>query len=282
MRINNRIVFLVMMFVVAESLNATAQNDTSIHRKNTLTASVNYQSRLHYFGRVDSLNSQGLFPMIGFESKPGFYVNGSFVFVNNASRTFNYSGTVLEGGYKFPESRNFSGNLFYTHFFYNDNSEIVQAALTGQTGLNLTYNNKIANVTLGGDLKFSDKTDIGATLGLDHLFIYVIPNTKSAIAVNPSAYLYAGSQNFTQSYYQKKDVAGIPVGRQLVSEDVKQFNILSYEVSVPVVLVVGKFNASLTGAYVSPQNLLTIPNRPDQSELGKNMFYLTAGVGVRL
>jgi hypothetical protein len=31
-----------------------------------------------------------------------------------------------------------------------------------------------------------------------------------------------------------------------------------------------------------PQNLVKVPNRPDLSENGKNMFYVSAGVGVRL
>lgn len=261
-----------------------AQNDTSIHRKNTFTAGVNYQSRLHYFGRTDSLKSSGLFPTIGFETKPGFYGNASFVFLNNSSKSFNYSGTVAEGGYKFPESRNFSGNIFYTHFFYNNNAEIVQAALKAQTGINLTYNNKIANVTVGGDAKFSDRTDFGLTGGLDHLFIYVIPNSKLAVAVNPSAYVYAGSQNFTQTYYKQRNVPlfGFPAGEQTVTEEVKNFNVLAYEFSLPVVFVAGKFNTSLTASYVLPQNLVKVANRPDLTENGKNMLYVSAGVGVRL
>jgi hypothetical protein len=261
---------------------SSAQNDTSIHRKNVFTAGVNYQSRLHYFGRTDSLKSSAVLPTIGFETKPGFYGNATVVLLNNNAGSGQYSGTVGEVGYKFPESRNFSGNLFYTQFFYQNNAAIVQSALKSQTGINLTYNNKIANFTAGGDAKFSDKTDFGATASLDHLFIYVVPNTKNAIAVNPSANLYAGTQNFTQTYYTQRKVGLLGVGQQKVTEDVKRFNVLAYELSLPVVFVAGKFNASVTGSYVMPQNLVTVTNRPDLTENGKNMFYVSAGVGVRL
>ncbi len=271
----------IVLLALCNSLQA--QNDTSIKRNNTLVGSINYQSRLHFFGRVDSLSSSGLFPSIGFETKLGIYGNSSFIFVGNQQQPHSYAGTIAEVGYKFPETRNFSGNVFYNHFFYNKDVELVQAALRGQTGVNLTYNNKIVNVTAGGDLKFSDRTDIGATLGLDHLFIYVIPKTKMAIAVNPSAYLYSGTQNFTQTYRKRQTVAGLPIGGQtLVSENVQQFNVLAYELSLPVVFVAGKFNATLTGSYVSPQNLVTVPNRPSESELGKKMFYVSASVGFRL
>jgi hypothetical protein len=280
MRITRRVAAIIAGICLVNG--AIAQNDTSIHRKNTFTAGINYQSRLHYFGRTDSLKSSALLPTIGFETKPGFYGNATVVLLNNAASSAQYSGTVGEVGYKFPESRNFSGNLFYTQFFYQNNAAIVQSALKSQTGINLTYNNKIANFTAGGDAKFSDKTDFGATASLDHLFIYVIPDTKNAIAVNPSANLYAGTQNFTQTYYTQRKVGLLGGGQQKVTEEVKKFNVLAYELSLPVVFVAGKFNASVTGSYVMPQNLVIVANRPDLSETGKNMFYVSAGVGVRL
>ena len=115
------------------------------------------------------------------------------------------------------------------------------------------------------------------------MFIYIIPGTKNAIVVNPSAYLNAGTQNFTQTYYKKNQFIGIPTGpSQQVIENVNRFSILSYEISMPVVFVAGKFNASVTGSYVMPKSLIAAANRPDLTERGKNMFYVVAGVGVRL
>jgi hypothetical protein len=263
-----------------------SQNDTSLPKKNVFTAGVNYQSALHYFGRTDSLNSRGLFPTIGFQLKEGFYVNSNFIFVYNKTSSLNYNGNIVEGGFRLPQTRNFSGNIFYTQFLYKDKSQLVQSALKSQTGINLVYNNKLVNVSIGGDAKFSDKTDFGATAGLDHLFLYLIPNTKYALAINPSAYAYAGTQNFTNTYYKKQNVniLPLPVGNQqrLVTENSTRFNILAYEFSAPVVLVAGKFNASITPSYVMPQSLIQVANRPDLSERGKNMFYVSAGVGVRL
>lgn len=276
-----RLVLLIVGFC-SLSFFGMAQNDTSLPKKNVFTAGLNYQSRLHYFGRTDSLKSSGIFPTIGFQLKEGFYVNSNFIFANNGSST-SYNGTIVEGGFRFPQTRNFSGNMFYTQFLYNDKSQLVQSALKSQTGVNLVYNNKIINVNLGGDAKFSDKTDFGATAGLDHLFLYLIPNTKNAIAINPSAYAYAGTQNFTTTYYKKTNVLGLPVGNQRpVTETSTKFNILSYEFSAPIVFVAGKFNASFTPSYVIPQHLVKVPNRPDLSEFGDNMFYFSAGLGVRL
>jgi hypothetical protein len=274
---------LIFAIVLAIPRLGIAQNDTTTVKKNVFTAGINYQSALHYFGRTDSLKSSGLFPTIGFQLKEGFYVNSNFIFVNNSVSSFSYNGTIVEGGFRFPQTKNFSGNIFYTQFLYKDKSQLVQSALHSQTGINLTYNNKIVNVNVGGDAKFSDKTDFGATAGLDHLFLYLIPNTKNAIAVNPSAYAYAGTQNFTNTYYKKQNVLGLPLGNpRAVTETSTRFNVLAYEFSAPVVFVAGKFNASITPSYVIPKNLVKIANRPDLSENGQNMFYVSAGIGVRL
>src|SRR5690349_6639742 len=157
---------LVVIFYALPFLGI-AQNDTSVPRKNVFTAGATYQSTLHYFGRTDSLKSSGLFPSVGFESKTGLYANANFIFVNNSSTPLDYSGTVIDGGYKFPTSKNFSGNIYYTHFLYENESQLVQSALKGQSGINLTWNNKIVNVNTGADAKFSNKTDFGLTGGID-------------------------------------------------------------------------------------------------------------------
>lgn len=279
---------LMIAIVLSMPFLGMAQNDTSAPKKNVFTGGINYQSRLHYFGRTDSLKSSGVFPTLGFQLKQGFYVNSSFIFVNNALSSLSYNGSIIEGGFKFPQTRNFSGNIFYSQFLYKDNSQLVQSALKSQTGINMAYNNKIVNVNVGGDAKFSNKTDYGATAGLDHLFLYLIPKTKNAIAINPSVYAYAGTQNFTQTYYTKKrnvNVLGLPIGggqQEAVTETSTKFNILAYEFSAPIVFVAGKFNASITPSYVMPQHLVKVPDRPDLSENGKNMFYVSASVGVRL
>ena len=250
--------------------------------KNEFSASINYQSTLHYFGRVDSLKSQGVFPVIGLKSKTGLYLNSTFIFIQNAATPLNYTGTILEGGYRFPYSKNFSGNIYYDHFLYQDKSVLVQSALKGQAGINTTWNNKIVNVNMSGDAKFSNSTtDFGVSAGLDKLFLFrnIIDNV--VLAVNPSAYIYSGTHNYFKNVKKNSGLPILPSNNSSV-EQAKKFAILAYEISVPLVLVKGKFNAYISPAYVIPQNLVTVVSRPDLSERGNNLFYISAGVGVRL
>ncbi len=271
-----------LLLLVCLPFGAMAQEtENKSTQKNELSTSINYQSALHYFGRTDSLVSSGLFPSIGFQSSIGLYAQGSFIFVQNKAVPLYYTGTTIEAGYRFPQTDHFSGNLFYSQFLYKDKSTLVQSALRSQTGINLNYLNKFININTGLDLKFSNQTDVGATIGLDHLFLFNKGMGKSAIALVPSAYAYFGTQKFTNTYLEKKNVLGFPVTQQ-TTKQVTQFNILSYELSMPIVFVSGKFNASITPSYTIPQNLVEVAGRPDLSERGKKLFYVTLGLGIKL
>lgn len=250
-------------------------------QKNEFSASINYQSALHFFGRTDSLRSSGLFPMLGFQLKGGLYAQSNFIFVQNSMQSAAYTGATIEAGYRFPQSDHFTGNLFFSRFLYKDESLLVQSALRSQTGVNLSYTNKILNVNGGLDLKFSNQTDVGATFGIDHLFIFNKGMNNAAIALAPSATANLGTQKFSNTYLERKNVLGIPVTQQ-TTENVTQFNILSYEIAMPIVFVKGKCNVAITPSYVLPQNLVTVAGRPDLSERGKNMFYVTLSAGIRL
>lgn len=271
----------ILYLLLAIPILTFAQDSTNT-AKNQLIGSVNYQTQLHYFGRTDSLKSSGLLPSLGIETKLGLYATGNFIFINNATTPTKYVGTSVEAGYRFPTSKKFSGNVFYTQFIYDDKSVLVQSALKAQTGINTAFTNKIININFGGDLKFSNKTDVGATFGLDHLFIINKGLKNMAFAINPSAYVYAGTQNFSNTYLQRKTgILSIPYTQQ-TTENITNFNILSYEISLPIVFVAGKFNAAITPAYVLPQNLVIAANNPSQSERGENMFYTTFSIGFRL
>lgn len=280
MKTNHRTPSLFLLLLLP-LFSAAQEGNTDNTRKNELSASVNYQSALHYFGRTDSLTSSGFFPTIGFQSAAGLYAQGNFIFVQNKALPLSYTGTTIEAGYRFRETPHFSGNLFYTQFLYKDKSTIVQSALRSQTGINLNYLSQIVNINTGLDLKFSNQTDVGATLGIDHLFLFNKGMTNAAFAINPSVYAYFGTQQFSNTYLEKKNVLGIPISQQ-TTQKVTQFNLLSYEISVPVVFVSGKFNASVTPSYTVPQNLITVAGRPDLSERGKELFYVTLSVGVKL
>ena len=257
---------------------SNSQSPAADEKKQTeFKISANYNTGLNYYGRVDSLHSSGFFPLAELWLNESFYINAAPVFVNNSAESFQYAGTITSVGYQFKSKEKWLGNIYLVKPFYRESSELVQSALKAQTGMTLTWLNKVVNVTGGADAKFSDKTDYGLTAGLDHIFRYQI-NDKSVLVIDPSAYINAGTQQFTKSYLKRtSSFLFFPGSEQVVTESAQKFNILSYEFSAPVIFATGKLQLLFTPAYVIPQNLLIVEGRPDLSEKGEKMFYATIG-----
>jgi hypothetical protein len=275
-------VFILIIINICFYHCLKAQTDSTEKSKMKLKLSVNFNSSLNYYGRTDSLKSSGFFPLAELWFGENFYINAAPVFVNNSSTSFDYAGTVATAGYQFlSKEKNWFGNFYIVKPFYESNSQLVQSALKAQTAFSLTNLNKLVNITGGADMKVSDKVDFGVTAGLDHIFRKQFAN-NSVLVIDPSAYLFVGTQQFTNTYYKQNSFLLVPGAGQRVSENVKNFNVLSYEFSTPVIYAKEKFQLLITPAYVIPQNLITVEGRPDLSERGKEMFYATIGVKLIL
>jgi hypothetical protein len=254
---------------------ASAQKDSTIDTKPQFKLSLNYNTGLNYFGRTDSLKSSGFFPMAELWITPNFYVNAAPIFVNNAVQSMEYAGSVATIGYQKVSDKWISG-VYLLKPFYKESSDLVQSALKAQSGASFSFLNKYINLNIGGDVKFSDKVDFGATGGVDHL-IRIENKDNSVLVFDPAFYVYAGSQNFQRSYYKKNNSGFLlfPGNNQLVTEEVSQFAILAYEATMPIVYAKDQWTFMATPSYILPQNLVTVPNRPELSESGQNMFYAT-------
>jgi hypothetical protein len=58
--------------------------------------------------------------------------------------------------------------------------------------------------------------------------------------------------------------------------------VLSLEASMPFIYSKNKIMVIVTPAYVLPQNLVKVDNRPDLTEIGENMFYTTIAIKYTL
>lgn len=269
----------ILFFFLSVQLPATilAQSDSAgVKDKPAFKLGVYYNSNLNYYGRTDSLRSSGVFPVAEFWVNKKFYITAAPIFISNASTNFEYAGSVATAGVRFEKENKSITNLYIVKPLYKDNSQLVQSALKAQAVGTHSLQNKILNVTIGADVKLSDQLDYGATAGLDHILRFELPG-QSVLVFNPSAYVNAGTQQFTKTSYKQSGFLFFTGTQQQITEEVSKFNILSYEFSMPVVFAKGKLLLIANPAYVLPQNLITVSNRPDLSERGENMFYITVG-----
>ena len=267
----------IFSILLLSAVHVVAQQDSTAS-KPQFKIGVNYNSGINYFGRTDSLKSSAVFPMAELWFTPDLYINAAPIFVNNAVQQFEYAGTVATLGFQHVSDHWITG-LYAMKPFYPQSSVLVQSALKGQAGFNLSYLNPILNLNGGADVKFSDQTDIGLTAGVDHTIV-LGDATKGVWVIDPSVYAYAGTQHFQQTYYRRRSggLLNLPGNNERVTEDVQKLNILAWEASVPVVYSKGNWMLLATPAYVLPQNLVEVEGRPDLTEQGENMFYVSLGV----
>ena len=250
----------------------------SSESKAEFSATIAYQSLAHFLGRTDSLNTSVTVPIISYKLKNGLYAQTAGIFIKNDAIPFQYTGSTFELGYQFMQNdANFSGNVYATYFDYKEKSIVVKSALKYQVGVNTIIKSKIINVNPSFDLKFSDKTDVGLTLGFDHLFIAKLKQGfPRALAFDPTVTFYAGTQNFSESYQKNIGTGFIPI-YQTETKEVNKLSLLAIDCTLPIVLVLGKFNTFITPSYVIPFNVLT-----NYGERVPSRFYFTAGVGIKL
>ena len=269
--------FFALLFPI---IFLNAQSATDQENKMSFKLGVFYNSSLNYYGRTDSLRSSAIFPLAEVWFNKSLYLNGAPVFINNSINHTQYAGSVITLGYM-TKSKNEKvlSHTFLIKPIYKANNGLVQSALKAQVGSNFSLLNKFFNLNFGGDIKLSDKIDYGLNGGLDHIFRIELPHDL-ILVINPSAYVNAGTQQFTKSFYKQSNYLNFPVVTQQVSKEVSKLNILSYEFSMPIVLAKNKIQVIINPAYVIPQNLITVQNRPDLSERGKDMFYITLGAKI--
>jgi hypothetical protein len=270
--------FISQEMFAQDSIPPVQQPVVSKKEKTSLMLSSNFASKLHYYGRTDSLKSTALVPNILLQFGNGIFLSSSFIFINNRQQAFQYTATVAGAGFNFGKTKGIAGSIYADKFFYANNT-LVQSSQQGQAGFKLSHLNKILNLNLGASTVFADKSDYFASLAVDHIFKYRYK--KAVFVIIPTIAANAGTQNFTHSYYKVRNVFGIPAGEELVTESGKRFQLLSYEASIPMAFAYKKLIVSFTPGYVIPQSVIKVEGRPDLSENAADLFYANLGVAFK-
>ena len=139
---------VIMLAVLMASTSLPAQTDSGTEgEKSSFKLGAFFTSRLHYYGRTDSLKSSGFFPLAEFWANKNFYVNAAPVFVMNNMSAFEYAGTVATAGVRLFKDNVYNANIYLVKPFYRDNSQLVQSALKLQGAVSYTWLNKFINIT---------------------------------------------------------------------------------------------------------------------------------------
>jgi len=248
------VVLLLCSFVVnaQDSLSTTTDN-SSVKRKSHLKIELGYLSDNVYLGRSDSAKIPYITAGLRYIHKSGLFAAVNANYLSTEGRTDMFE---LSGGYMISKG-NWNAEITGTKYYYNANSYSVNSETKGELSLYSSYDLGWISPSVTAGMKFSQATDYTVTLGLEHDFSFI----DERLQVEPGVYMNAATQNFYNSYYQKRKYATNRKGQQKVvgtvtanTDNASAFKVLDYELTVPVEYTFRRFSIGVTPVYAIPVN----------------------------
>ncbi len=240
-----------------------------------------------FLGRRDSIAAPYIFPSIGYYDKSGFFVDASISYLTGSEEN-RVDLSLFTAGYLF-DTKNWSGGISGTAYFYDKDSYNVQSEVVGDiTGI-LSYDLKALEVSISASTYFNNggSPDIFGGLMLDRTF-YAFDND---LLIDPRVSFYVGSQYFYQEYYsssrlgnRKEQGKGSGSSENLNITNVEiaeasEFNFLNVELSLPVQYYYKHFIFSFTPVLALPQSKATLITADTVIEEDlENVFYWSVGI----
>ncbi|MCK0192017.1 hypothetical protein [Arenibacter sp. F20364] len=281
---------LLLLFVVT---NLIAQGDKnsgkvkSSEDKSYFLADVSYINDAVFLGRRDSIAAPYIFPSIGYYDKSGFFADASISYLTGSEEN-RIDLSLITAGYLF-DTKNWSGGISGTAYFYDKDSYNVQSEVVADiTGI-LSYDLKALEVSLSASTYFNNggSPDIFGGLMLDRTFYAFDTN----LLIDPRVSFYMGSQYFYQEYYSTSRLgnrkgqgkgSGSSETITITSVEVaeaSEFNFLNVELSLPVQYYNKHFIFSFTPVWAFPQSQATITTVDAVIEEDlENVFYWSVGI----
>jgi hypothetical protein len=290
MKIRLLICSVLLSFIGTSSIAQGDKNsgkEKSSEDRSYFLTDISYINDAVFLGRRDSIAAPYIFPSIGYYDKSGFFADASISYLTGTEEN-RVDLSLITAGYLF-DSKNWSGGISGTAYFYDKDSYNVQSEVVGDiTGI-LSYDLKAFEVSLSASTYFNNGSspDIFGGLMLDRTF-YTFENN---LLINPRVSLYIGSQNFYQEYYSTSRLGNrkgqgkgsgssepIEVTNVEISE-ASEFNFLNVELSLPLQYYHKHFIFSFSPVWAFPQSSATITTVDAiiKEDL-ENVFYWSAGI----
>jgi len=281
--------FLLVLFITPiksiaqEKFNAdSTEKESSDEKKSYGLVSTNYNNNIVFLGRKSFLAAPYLSAFAGYYHKSGLFINGgaSYLAATGENR---FDLFTLTTGYDFY-LKNFNAGISGSKYFFNNKSYTVKSELSGYVSAYADYDFDIVDVYIDGSAYFSNTTDFILGAAVSHTFYAANDN----LAITPTVYLNAGTQNYYSNYNNN-----LRFGRHMIGGggsspmgggmgEAVSFYMLDYELSVLISYTLNKFRFSFYPVYAIPVNAATIANGPNiYKEDLSNSFFWSLGVSYK-
>jgi hypothetical protein len=296
--------FLALLAFKSEAQKVPIDTDLLLLPQSKFSFNANAQcmSDLTYAGRKDMSSVPALLPGFTAVYKRSFFINALGYFDINGSKS-GAEGLSISPGYLFSldTGKKFGGSVLATKFFITNNSPIILSSFNAMVDGQLYYS---------GPVKFT----IGATYSIDkdnnhdwlntfqlekELWLLKTGELKSnGLKITPTITAFAGSQEFTETYYVESQVPRAIASPAVLSpitslfpglnqqqvlnktvtqqkeREVKQYKLLAASISMPVDYTLNSWQFTVTPYFTRPFNEVDYTGGGTSG----NYFFFTAGV----
>jgi hypothetical protein len=290
---------LFAFFLLFITCSAFAQTSTGdITDKSDKTASfkfgVSYLSNNVFMGRADTVKTPTVLPVLKYSFKNGIFISAGADYIPNRV-TNRLDGGSVAAGYDYDITDDLGGSVSFTKLFYNPNSTQIGSSISSTFSATLDYDiASIITPSVALDyniIKQGFGNDVFVNVGLGHDFAKEgIFGDKDILIASPTAAINTGTQNFYDAYLTLKKYKLTAKGQareaaaeKLITAQKKKlskYNILDYELSMPVEYKIGVLILSFTPTYAIAENKLP-PRITAGMVSGSGIFYFETGASLK-
>jgi hypothetical protein len=191
---------------------------------------------------------------------PGLFYNhpiGLGVFLN----VYNIKGTdvpwdeiELGASYTHNFNEKLSMSLSYTHYTFKDTSEISKQGINGIAGVNLSYEFSFLTAGAAFNISFGDQTDYTITVDLSRR-IYLAKKNNFQCWLEPDFSGVYGTESLLNNLLVSKINGKSKIVKNTITTYSNNvFSVLSYQLSLPLNIQIGRFIITPEYNYVTPFN----------------------------
>lgn len=268
----------------------TKPDDKSTDVTSSFKFGVSYISNDVFMGRSDTVTTPMIVPEVKYSFKNGIYFSGALNFLPTKPKQ-KLDGGDVAAGYDLDITDDLSFGTSFTKLFYSASSTQIGSSISSTFNATFTYDiGTIVSPSVGFDYNINKggiNNDEFVTAGLSHDFIVEgVFGTTDLLLISPTATVNTGTQNFYDGYLNRKKYRSqVRTTREteLLNQYVNQlgnFELLDFELSVPIEYKSGHFIFQLIPTYAIVQNQipLVIANKLSDAP---GIFYVEAGASLK-
>lgn len=272
-----------------EKQEQAAENTEQSARERYFIFGTAWGNNSSFLGRNQEERLPFLSTDFSYISKSGFWLSAVAYQVLNTASTIDE--VDLSAGWSFYPSDRIDAALYYSKFFFSPESSLLKASTgntaNGYVGLdwNILYSRITATATFGGS------TDVFLILDNSRYFSTgSLLHKSDTVSIEPRFSLIAGTQTFVENHMTRQGISpvyspgtgrpggpgagGKGAGTTEEQSTQTSFNILNYELALPVTYSIGKLSLEITPRYSIPVNQLEGSEIPAQLFVTTSLYYV--------